>query len=121
MVHHALAIHEQVFAKVLQIAQAKKLMKGKSVTVDSTLIESEAAMKSIVRRDSGDDWKEYVRKLSAEEGIENPTDEDLRKFDKKRKGKKVSNDEWYNPNDPDARSAKMKGGRTHQPTRPNTR
>ena len=108
-----LAIHEQVFSKVLQIAQAKKLLKGKATAVDSTLIEAEAAMKSIVRRDSGDDWKEYVRKLAAEEGIENPTDEDLRKFDKQRKGKKVSNREWYNPHAPDARIAKMKDGRTH--------
>jgi hypothetical protein len=77
------------------------------------LIEAEAAMKSIVRRDSGDDWKAYVRKLMADEGVENPTDEDLRKFDQKRKGKKVSNDDWYNPNDPDAKVAKMKDGRTH--------
>lgn len=106
-------IHEQVFAKVLQIAQTKKLLKGKAVAVDSTLIEAEAAMKSIVRRDSGDDWKKYVRKLAAEEGIEIVTDEDLRKFDKKRKGKRVSNDEWYNPHDPDAKIAKMKDGRTH--------
>ena len=106
-------IHEQVFAKVLAIAQTKKLLKGKAVAVDSTLIEAEAAMKSIVRRDSGDDWKKYVRKLAAEEGIEIVTDEDLRKFDKKRKGKRVSNDEWYNPHDPDAKIAKMKDGRTH--------
>ncbi len=108
-----LTIHEQVFAKVLAIAQTKKLLKGKAVAVDSTLIEAEAAMKSIVRRDSGGDWKEYVRKLAAEEGIENPTDEDLRKFDQKRKGKRVSHDEWYNPHDPDAKIAKMKDGRTH--------
>ena len=108
-----LTIHEQVFTKVLQIAQEKKLLKGKAVAVDSTLIEAEAAMKSIVRRDSGDDWKEYVRKLAAQEGIENPTDEDLRKFDKQRKGKKVSNRDWRNPNAPDARIAKMKDGRTH--------
>jgi transposase len=108
-----LAIHEQVFAKVLAIAQEHKLLKGKATAVDSTLIEAEAAMKSIVRRDSGDDWKEYVRKLAAEEGIENPTDEDLRKFDKKRKGKKVSNDEWVSNTDADSRIAKMKDGRTH--------
>ncbi len=106
-------IHEHVFAKVLQIAQTKKLLKGKAVAVDSTLIEAEAAMKSIVRRDGGEDWKAYVRKLAAEEGIENPTDEELRKFDRKRKGKKVSNDEWYDPHDPDAKIIKMKDGRTH--------
>ena len=109
----ALEIHEQVFTKVLQIAQEKKLLQGRSVAVDSTLIEAEAAMKSIVRRHSGDDWKEYVWKLAAEEGIENPTDDDLRKFDKKRRGKKVSNSEWHHRNAPDARIAKMKDARMH--------
>ena len=108
-----LVVHEHVFAKVLEIAQDKKLLKGKTPAVDSTLIEAEAAMKSIVHRDNGDDWKEYVKKLAAEEGIENPTDEELRRFDQKRKGKKVSNDEWFNPHDPDAKIARMKDGRTH--------
>lgn len=107
-----LEVHEAVFTFVLSIAEVKKLLKGKAVAVDSTLIEADAAMKSIVRRDTGDDWKDFVRKLMAEEGIENPTDEDIRKFDRKRK-KKVSNKEWKSPNDPDARIAKMKDGRTH--------
>ena len=108
-----LAVHEQVFARVLAIAQEKKLLKGRSTAVDSTLIEAEAAMRSIVRRDTGDDWKEYLRKLAIESGMENPTDEDLRKFDQKRKGKKVSNEDWHNPYDPDARIARMKDGTTH--------
>jgi len=108
-----LAVHEQVFARVLQIAQERNLLKGQTVAVDSTFIEAEAAMKSIVRRANGDDWKEYLRKLAVESGLENPTDEDLRKFDRKRKGKKVSNDEWFNPHDPDAKIARMKDGRTH--------
>ena len=107
-----LEVHEAVFTFVLSIAEVKKLLKGKSVAVDSTFIEADAAMKSIVRRDTGDDWKEYVRKLMAEEGIEDPTDEDIRKFDKKRK-KKVSNKEWMSPTDSDARIMKMKDGRTH--------
>jgi len=105
-------VHEAVFTFVLSIAKVKKLLKGKSVAVDSTLIEADAAMKSIVRRDTGDDWKAYIRKLMAEEGIENPTDEDIRKFDKKRK-KKVSNKAWMSPTDSDARIARMKDGRTH--------
>jgi hypothetical protein len=108
-----LEVHEHVFTRVLSIAQARKLLKGQTVAVDSTLIEAEAAMKSIVRRDDGDDWNAYVRKLAAEAGIEDPTDEELRKFDQKRKDKKVSNDDWRNPNDPDARIAKMKDGTTH--------
>ncbi len=107
-----LEVHEAVFTFVLSIANLKKLLKGNTVAVDSTLIEADAAMKSIVRRDTGDGWKEYVRKLMAEEGIEDPADEDIRKFDRKRK-KRVSNQEWMSPNDADARIAKMKDGRTH--------
>lgn len=107
-----LEVHDAVFTFVLSIAEVKKLLKGKSTAVDSTFIEADAAMKSIVRRDTGDDWKAYVRKLMAEEGIEDPTDEDIRRFDKKRK-KKVPNKEWRSPTDPDARITKMKDGRTH--------
>lgn len=107
-----LEVHEAVFTFVLSIAKVKKLLKGQSIAVDSTFIEADAAMKSIVRRDTGDDWKTYVRKLMAEEGIEDPSDEDIRKFDKKRK-KKVPNKEWVSPTDSDARIMKMKDGRTH--------
>ena len=69
-------------------------------------------MKSIVRKDTGEDWKEYVKGLMAEEGVENPSDEEVRRFDKKRK-KKVSNKEWESPTDPDSRITKMKDSRTH--------
>jgi transposase len=106
-------VHEQVFAFVLKIAEVKKLVKGKTVAVDATLLEANAAMKSIIRRDTGEDWKEYLRRLAEESGIEDPTDEDLRRFDKKRKGKKVPNKDWVSPSDPDARIMKMKDGRTH--------
>jgi len=106
-----LDVHEAVFTFVLSIAKMKKLLKGKSVAVDSTFIEADAAMKSIVRRDTGDSWKEYIRTLMAEEGIEDPTDEDIRKFDKKRE-KRVSNKEWESPTDSDARIMRMKDGRT---------
>jgi transposase len=109
----SLAVHEAVFTKIVELAEVKKLVKGKTAAVDSTLIEADAAMKSIVRRDGGDDWKEYVRKLAADAGIENPTDEELRKFDQKRPNKKVSNDEWVSRTDPDSRVARMKDGTTH--------
>jgi transposase len=107
-----LAVHEQVFAFVLRVAQEKKLLRGKTVAVDSTTLEANAAMRSIIRKDTGEDWKAYVKGLMAEEGIENPTDEEIRRFDKKRK-KKVSNKDWEAPADPDSRIAKMKDGRTH--------
>jgi transposase len=106
-------VHEQVFAFVLQIAEAKGLLKGKTVAVDATTLEANAAMKAIRRKDTGDDWKAYLKKLAAEAGIDNPTDEELRRFDRQRKNKKVSNDEWASPVDPDSRIAKMKDGTTH--------
>jgi IS5 family transposase len=108
-----LEVHEAMFAFVLKLAADKKLLRGKTVSVDSTLLEADAAMKSIVRRDTGEDWKQYVRGLAAEAGLENPSDEELRKFDKNRKDKNVSNDDWESPNDPDSRIAKMKDGTTH--------
>jgi transposase len=107
-----LEIHEQVFVFVLKIAADKKLLKGKTVAVDSTTLEANAAMKSIVRKDNGEDWQTYLKRLAQEAGIENPTAEDLRKFDKNR-DKKVSNDEWQSPTDPDSRITKMKDGTTH--------
>jgi transposase len=105
--------HEQVFAFVLRVADAKGLLRGKTVAVDATTLEANAAMKAIRRKDTGDDWKAYLRKLAAEAGMENPTDEELRRFDRQRKGKKVSNQEWASPTDPDSRIAKMKDGTTH--------
>jgi hypothetical protein len=85
--------------------------------VDSTTLEANAAMKSIVRRDTGEDWKEYVTRLMREEGVigaeEKPSDEEIRRFDKKRKNKKVSNEEWQSRTDPCARITQMKDGTTH--------
>jgi transposase len=109
-----LEVHTAVFQSVLKLAAEKKLIQGKTVAVDSTTLEANAAMKSIVRRDTGEDWKEYLRRLLQEqEGVENPTDEELRRFDRKRKDKRVSNEEWMSPNDQDSRIGKMKDGRTH--------
>jgi transposase len=105
--------HEQVFTFVLRVAHQKKLLRGKTVAVDATTLEANAAMRSIVRKDTGEDWKEYLKRLMAEEGVEDPTDEEARRFDRKRKGKKVSNKEWQSPADPDSRIARMKDGTTH--------
>jgi transposase len=79
-----LGVHEQVFTFVLGIAHEKKLLRGKTVAVDATTLEANAAMRSIVRKDTGEDWKEYLKRLMAEEGIQDPTDEEIRRFDKKR-------------------------------------
>jgi hypothetical protein len=108
-----LEVHQRVFLLVLEIARKKKLLKGKTIAVDATTLEANAAMKSIVRKETGEDWKEYLVRLAKAEGIEEPSDEDLRRFDKKRTDKKVSNKEWESKTDPESRIAKMKDGRTH--------
>jgi hypothetical protein len=105
------ALHEQVFVFVLQLARDQGLLVGKSAGVDATLLQANAAMKTIVRRDNGDDWKAYLRKLAVEAGIDHPTDEDLRRFDQQRPGKTASNEDWTSPTDPDSKIAKMKDGR----------
>jgi hypothetical protein len=83
------------------------------VAIDATTLEANAAMKSIVRKDTGEDWKQYLQGLAKAEGIENPTEVDLRRLDRARKDKKVSNAQWESPTDPDSRITKMKDGRTH--------
>jgi transposase len=109
-----LEVHAAVFQWVLALAAEKGLLPGKTVAVDATTLEADAAMKSIIRRDTGEDWKEYLRRLLKEQqGIENPTDEELRRFDKQRKDKRVSNEEWMSETDPDSRITKMKDSRTH--------
>ena len=110
-------VFDEVFQFVLRIAAEKKLLSGQTVGVDSTLLEANAAMKSIVRRDTGEDWKQFVTRLMREEGAidkhHEPTDEEIRRFDKQRKNKKVSNDEWVSRSDPASRITQMKDGRTH--------
>ena len=90
-------VHAQVFQWILKLAAAKKLLQGKTVAVDSTTLEANAAMKSIVRRDTGEDWQEYLTGLMRAEGLvaadETPSADELRRFDKQRKDKKVSNEE----------------------------
>ena len=105
-------LHQDVFNWVVTVLAKEKLLKGKTVGVDATTLEANAAMRSIVRRDTGETYRDYVTGLAEASGIEDPTDEDVRKFDKKRK-KKTSNTDWHNPHDPDARVTKMKDGRTH--------
>jgi transposase len=107
------SVFDRVFVFVLSLLQEKGLLRGKAVAIDATTLEANAAMKSIVRKDTGEDWKEYLRGLAKAEGIENPTEEELRRLDRGRKDKKVSNAQWESPTDRDSRIAKMKDGRTH--------
>jgi transposase len=106
-------VFDRVFVLVLSLLEKKGLLRGKAVAIDATTLEANAAMKSIVRKDTGEDWKEYLRGLAKAEGLENPTEEDLRRLDRRRQDKKVSNQQWESPTDRDSRIAKMKDGRTH--------
>ncbi len=113
-----LTVHEQVFVWILALAEQKKLLKGTVVGVDSTTLEANAAMKSIIRKDTGETWNAHLVRLMKEQGLiapndPPPSDDELRRFDKARENKKVSNDEWESKTDPDSRIAKMKDGTTH--------
>ena len=107
-----LEAHQAIFNWVLGVLDGAGLIKGKTIGVDGTTLEANAAMKSIVRRDDGRSYQEFLTDLAKSSGIETPTREDLASLDRKRK-KKGSNDDWHNPNDPDAKITKMKDGRTH--------
>ena len=106
-------VFDAVFHKVLGLLDQQGLLRGKTVGVDATTLEANAAMKSIVRKDTGANWQTYLRTLAKAEGISDPTAADLQRLDRARTGKKVSNEHWENPHDPDARIAKMKDGTTH--------
>src|SRR5215475_10674638 len=104
--------HGRIFSWVLQVLAKHGLVGGKTVGVDATTLEANAAMRSIVRRDTGESYTEFLTKLATASGIETPTREDLAKLDRERPHK-GSNEEWEHPDDPDAKITKMKDGRTH--------
>ena len=104
--------HGEVFTWVLKQLAEAGLVKGKTIGIDATTLEANAAMRSIVRRDTGKDYETFVRGLAEASGVETPTREELIRFDRKRKPKKMSNEEWMNPHDPDAKITKLKDGRT---------
>lgn len=107
-----LETHREVFTWVLARLADSGLLTGKTLGIDATTLEANAAMRSIVRRDTGESYEQFLTGLAKASGIETPTREDLAKIDRTRKNK-ASNDDWHNPHDPDAKIAKMKDGRTH--------
>jgi transposase len=104
--------HRLVFVWLLEILAEHGLLRGRTIGIDATTLEANAALRSIVRRDTGEQYEEFLRRLAKESGIETPTRAQLAKLDKKRP-KKGSNEDWTHPHDPDARITKMKDGRTH--------
>jgi len=97
---------------MLEVLTRHGLIDGKTIGIDGTTLEANAAMRSIVRRDTGESYTDFLTKLATASGIETPTREDLAKLDRNR-DKKGSNEEWEYPDDPDAKITKMKDGRTH--------
>src|SRR5438128_6641948 len=104
--------HRAVFGWVLELLAEKGLLKGKTIGIDGTTLEANAAMRSIVRRETGEGYQEFLTRLARDSGIATPTREQLAKLDRKR-ARKGSNEDWVNPHDPEAHITKMKDGRTH--------
>ena len=107
-----LETHRAVFTWVLQCLGTAGLVKGTTIGIDATTLEANAALRSIIRRDTGEGYEEFLTKLAKASGIGTPTRADLARLDRTRK-KKGSNDDWTSPADPDAKITKMKDGRTH--------
>ncbi len=105
-------VHEDVFTWILKVLSKAGLLKGKTVAVDATTLEANAALRSLRRRDTGQSYEDYLTELAQASGIDTPTRQELAKLDKKRP-KKTSNDDWEHPHDPDAKVTKMKDRRTH--------
>ena len=110
--------HEQVFGWVLTLVAERGLVRGERLGVDGSTMEANAALRTIVRRDNGESYRAMLARMAKESGVETPTAEDLARFDRKRKGKTLSNADWKSPTDPDARIAKMKDGTTHLAFKP---
>ena len=106
-------VHEKVFDWVLALVAARGLVKGERIGVDGSTMEANAALRAIVRRDSGETYREMLTQMAKESGVETPTIDDLVRLDRRRKGKKLSNKDWTSPTDPDAKIARMKDGTTH--------
>jgi transposase len=104
--------HRAVFTWVQQRLVEVALLKGQTIAIDATTLEANAAMRSIVRRDTDETYQEFLTRLAKASGIETPTCEDLARLDRKRK-KTTSTKDWKHPHDPDARVTRMKDGRTH--------
>ena len=112
-------VFDEVFHFVLDLVSSEGLLRGREVGIDSSLMEANASMRSLTRRDDGSSYHEYIRKITAEStGDPTPTSGDVRRADRKRKGKRVSNREWEAKADPDARITRMKNGSTRLAYKP---
>ena len=111
-------VHEEVFGWVLALAAEHGLVKGERLGVDGSTMEANAALRTIVRRENGETYRQMLTRMAQESGLATPTIDDLVRLDRARKGKKLSNEDWTSPTDPDAKIARMKDGTTHLAYKP---
>ncbi len=111
-------VHEQVFGWVLALVAEGGLVKGERIGVDGSTMEANAALRTIVRRDSGETYRQMLTRMAQESGVATPTLDDLVRLDRARKGKKLSNEDWTSPTDADAKIARMKDGTTRLAYKP---
>jgi transposase len=104
--------HQAVFTWVQERLVEAHLLRGKTLAVDATTLEANAAMRSIVRRDTGESYQKFLTRLATASGLKTPSREALSRLDRRRK-KRTSNAEWVNPSDSDAKVTQMKDGRIH--------
>jgi transposase len=113
-----LEVHAAIFTWVLQRLAEHGLIQGDRIGVDASTMEANAALRAIVRRDSGEGYREMLERLAKESGIATPTADDLIRLDRHRRGKRLSNQDWASPTDPEAKVAKLKDGRTRLAYKP---
>ena len=111
-------VHEEVFGWVLALAAEHGLVKGERLGVDGSTMEANAALRTIVRRENGETYRQMLTRMAQESGVATPTIDDLVRLDRARKGKKLSNEDWTSPTDADAKIARMKDGTTHLAYKP---
>ena len=111
-------VHEEVFGWVLALAAEHGLVKGERIGVDGSTMEANAALRTIVRRENGETYRQMLTRMAQESGVATPTIDDLVRLDRARKGKKLSNEDWTSPTDADAKIARMKDGTTHLAYKP---
>ena len=111
-------VHDKIFGWVLALVAGHDLVKAERIGVDGSTMEANAALRTIVRRDTGESYREMLTRMAKESGIATPSADDLVRLDRQRKGKKLSNADWESPTDPDAKVARMKNGTTRLAYKP---
>jgi transposase len=111
-------VHDKIFGWVLSLVAGHDLVKAERVGVDGSTMEANAALRAIVRRDTGESYREMLTRMATDSGIATPSADDLVRLDRQRKGKKLANADWESPADPDAKVARMKNGTTRLAYKP---